>query len=113
MKTGKNGGRPKKETIGFQKNKTNGFDKTETKTKPNENVNDNASDSCVDGLQKVISFYNENIGLITPYGIDILTDYAKEMSEDLIILAMKKSVEADKRTIQYIKAILNKIIKTP
>lgn len=121
MKTGKNGGRPKKETIGFQKNKTNGFDKTETKTKPNENVNDNenvnvndnenvndnASDSCVDGLQKVISFYNENIGLITPYGIDILTDYAKEMSEDLIILAMKKSVEADKRTIQYIKAILN------
>lgn len=67
----------------------------------------NVSDSCVDGLQRVINFYNENIGLITPYGIDILTDYAKEMSEDLIILAMKKSVEANKRTIQYIKGILN------
>lgn len=29
------------------------------------------------------------------------------MPEDLIILAMKKSVEANKRTIQYIKGILN------
>ena len=29
------------------------------------------------------------------------------MSADLIILAMKKAVEADKRTIQYIKGILN------
>ena len=29
------------------------------------------------------------------------------MPADLIILAMKKAVEADKRTIQYIKGILN------
>ena len=56
---------------------------------------------------KIIDFYNNNIGLITPYGVETLTDYAEEMSTDLIILAMKKSVEADKRTIQYIKGILN------
>lgn len=73
----------------------------------NDNNNDVVSDSCVDGLQEIIDFYNENIGLITPYGIEILSDYDKEMSTDLIILAMKKSVEADKRTIQYIKGILN------
>ena len=36
-----------------------------------------------------------------------MSDYAKEMPTDLIILAMKKSVEANKRTIQYIKGILN------
>lgn len=36
-----------------------------------------------------------------------MTDYAKEMSNDLIILAMKKAVEANIRTIQYIKGILN------
>lgn len=36
-----------------------------------------------------------------------MSDYAKEMPIDLIILAMKKSVEANKRTIQYIKGILN------
>ena len=29
------------------------------------------------------------------------------MQADLIVLAMKKSVEANKRTIQYIKGILN------
>ena len=39
--------------------------------------------------------------------IEVLSSYAEDMPEDLIILAMKKSVEANKRTIQYIKAILN------
>ena len=119
MKTEKSGGRPKKETSGFEKEKTIGFQNTKSKTKPNvnDNVNENGndndndnedvSDSCVDGLQKIIDFYNENIGMITSYGIEILSDYAKEMSADLIILAMKKSVEANKRTIQYIKGILN------
>lgn len=75
----------------------------------NENDNDNVKvgDSCVDGLQEIINFYNENIGLITPYGLEILTDYAKEMSSDVIIYAMKKAVEANVRTIQYIKGTLN------
>lgn len=123
MKTEKSGGRPKKETSGFEKEKTIGFQNTKSKTKPNvnDNVNENenvnvngndndnedVSDSCVDGLQNIIDFYNDNIGLITPYGIEILSSYAEEMSNELIMLAMKKSVEANKRTIQYIKAILN------
>ena len=73
----------------------------------NVNVNDNVGDSCVDGLQEIIEFYDNNIGMITPFGAEILSDYAKEMPADLIILAMKKSVEANIRTIQYIKGILN------
>lgn len=73
----------------------------------NENANENVSDSCVDGLQAIIEFYNNNIGSITPFGLEILSDYAKEMQKELIILAMKKAVEADIRTIQYIKGILN------
>lgn len=73
----------------------------------NLNINNKVNDSCVNDLQNIINFYNENIGLITPYGIEVLSSYAEEMSEDLIVLAMKKSVEANKRTIQYIKAILN------
>ena len=127
MKMVKSGGRPKKETIGLEKEKTTGFEnnkttghiKKETETKPNVNdnvndnenvnvnVNDNVSDSCVDGLQKIIDFYNNNIGMITSYGLEVLSDYTKEMPSDLIILAMKKAVEANKRTIQYIKGILN------
>lgn len=73
----------------------------------NVNDNDNVSDSCVDGLHEVIDFYNNNIGVITPFGLEVLSSYAEEMSSDLIILAMKKSVEANIRTIQYIKGILN------
>lgn len=33
----------------------------------NDNDNENVSDSCVDGLQEIIEFYNNNIGLISPY----------------------------------------------
>lgn len=71
------------------------------------NNNDVVGDSCVDGLQEIIEFYDNNIGMITPFGVEVLSDYAKEMHKDLIILAMKKSVEANIRTIQYIKGILN------
>lgn len=90
--------------------------KSKIGTNVNENVNVNGNvnanenvvgDSCVDGLQDIIEFYNENIGLITPYSLEVLEDYAKEFSAALIILAMKKAVEADIRTIQYIKGILN------
>ena len=138
---GRKGGRPKKETIGFEKNKTIGYLKTETKTKPNVNVNvnvnenvnanvnendlgfavaddscvddlqlanlKNVGDSCVDGLQEVIGFYENNIGLITPYIAEILQDFLNEMDSDVLIYAMKRAVEADKRTIQYIKGILS------
>ena len=76
-------------------------------TNVNANANENVSDSCVDGLQEIIDFYNNNIGAITPFGLETLSDYAKEMPKDLIILAMKKAVEANIRTIQYVKGILN------
>lgn len=112
---GKKGGRPKKETTGINNKKTTGFENK----KPNNNVNDNenvnvnvndnnnVSDSCVDGLQEVVEFYNQNIGLITPHGLEVLEDYVREMPSNLIIYAMQISVEANKKTIQYIKAILN------
>lgn len=114
-----------KENIGKRWNKenTNVYERKKQNTNytDNDNEYDNdseydnetttvvnkVSDSCVDGLQKIIEFYNNNVGMITPYGLEILSSYAEEMQEDLIILAMKKAVEANKRTIQYIKGILN------
>lgn len=75
--------------------------------KNDKNVTTTVGDSCVDGLQEIIKFYNENIGLITPYGLEVLSDYAKEMPYDVVIYAMKKAVEANVRTIQYIKGTLN------
>lgn len=111
----KSGGRPKKETSGFAKKETSGYVQKKPNVNENVNVNDNenvndngdVSDSCVDGLQEIIDFYNNNIGVLTPYGLNVLEDYSKEMQVELIILAMKKSVEANKKTIQYIKGILN------
>lgn len=108
-------GRPKKETNGFKNKKTNGFEikkpneNVNENENENENVNENAdrSDSCDDGFQEVIDFYNENIGLLTPYGAEVLEDYAQDMGIDLIILAMKKAVEKDAKHIKYIKSILN------
>lgn len=75
----------------------------------NDNVNDNnnVSDSCVDGLQEVIEFYNNNIGTVTPYTLEILEDYIKQLNKELVIYAMQISVEANKRNGRYIKAILN------
>ena len=45
--------------------------------------------------------------MITPYCVEVLNTYLNEMPKDLIILAMKKAVESGKRTIQYIRGILN------
>lgn len=72
-----------------------------------EDEDDDIGDSCVDGLSEIIDFYNNNIGLITPYALETLTDYAKTMSDELVLFAMKKAVEANVRTIKYIKGILN------
>lgn len=108
-------GKQKKSKTEAKQKQTKSKKVTNVNENENENVNDNVnvndndkvSDSCVDGLQKIIDFYNENIGLITPYGVEVLEDYSKDMPTDLIIYAMQISVEANKRTIKYIKAILN------
>ena len=71
------------------------------------NNNDNVGDSCVDGLQEVIDFYSNNIGFLNPYGLKILESYVEDMSSELVIYAMQIAVENNKKTISYIKAILN------
>lgn len=88
---------------------TNVNDNENVNVNVNVNDNDNAvGESCVDGLQDVIDFYNNNIGLMTPYGLKILESYLEEgIPAELIIYAMQKAVESNKRTIQYIKGILN------
>lgn len=94
-------------TTSEQQVNTNKNEKNIKNNKKDKNEITTVSDSCVDGLTDIISFYNNNIGLITPYAVTLLESYLEDMSADLIILAMKKSVEADIRTIKYIKGILN------
>ena len=117
----KRGGRPKKQT---DNKKPNGFKENQMDAKKpdndNEDDNDNeedddddnnnndvVSDSCVDGLQKVTKFYEQNINLLTPYTAKILEDFTEELGQDLVIYAMQIAIENNKKTISYIKAILN------
>ena len=111
---GKKGGRPKKETTGFKNKKTIGFENKKPNENDNENVNendndnnnDNASDSCVDGLREVIDFYENNIGAITPFGVNALEDYLREMPKELVMFAMQKNkAKKDKNSFNanYIK----------
>lgn len=53
------------------------------------------------------TFTTTTFGLLTPYGLSVLSDYANTMPNELLILAMKKAVDANARTMNYIKGILN------
>lgn len=52
----------------------------------NDNDNDNSnndivSDSCVDGLQNIIDFYNNNVGMLTPYRFRSIVRLFKRYAE--------------------------------
>lgn len=107
-RAGAKGGKQKKQ-MQTNKNKCDDNDNVNENVNDNVNVNENnnVNDSCVDGLQEVIEFYNNNIGSITPFGLEILSDYTKDLNKDIVLYAMQISVEANKRSLSYIKAILN------
>ena len=90
-----------------RKAETNVNDNENVNENVNDNDNDNVGDSCVDGLQEVIDFYSNNIGFLNPYGLKILESYVEDMSSELVIYAMQIACENNKKTISYIKAILN------
>lgn len=81
----------------------NSIDKI-SKDKKKEQVE---SESCGDGFQNVSKFYEENINVLTPYTAKLLEDYTEELGQELVIYALQISIENNKRTISYIKAILN------
>lgn len=100
-KDGQKGGRPKKETTGFEKEKTTGY----SQKKPN--VNDNDNDNVNVNVADVIKAYEENIAPATPMSLELLTDYCKELSPELVIEAIQKANSANKRSGRYIQGILN------
>ena len=59
-----------------------------------------------------ISFYMENINpLITPHEAEVLNDYNKDLSDEVIIYAIKDAIEHKATNMKYIKKILNRYIQ--
>ena len=56
---------------------------------------------------KIIKTYEEEIGLLSPAAAEQLFNYLDTFSEDVIVLAIKKASLSNKRSINYIKGILN------
>lgn len=58
-------------------------------------------------ISEIVKTYEDNIGMITPATMEILTSYSEEMDKDLIIEAIKKASISNKRSCKYIQGILN------
>ena len=131
MKMEKSGGRPKKETNGFEKIKTNGFQKEETKTKPNvnenvnENVNDNDNDNGNDNdnasglydadVEKINNSFVETLGSTNLNNIKECINYLDYMPYEVIEYALKKTARANGNwnyTMAILDSYINKNIKT-
>lgn len=69
-----------------------------------------------DGNSDAIVFYQENFGSITPHVSDDLLVWLDDLGDEMVIEAMKRSVERNKRSWGYVKSILqswlSKNIKT-
>ena len=57
--------------------------------------------------KEIINVYESEIGLLTPAAAEQLFSYLDTFSEDVIVLAIKKASLSNKRSISYIKGILN------
>lgn len=76
-----------------------------TLIKQNKTKQEETKNSC-------INFYMENINpLITPHEVEIINDYCNDLSDDLIIYAMKDAIEHKATNMKYIKKILDRYIK--
>lgn len=103
MKTEKSGGRPKKETSGFEKEKTIGFQNTKSKTKPNvndnvndnvnenENGNENASALYDADVEKINDLFIETLGSTNLSNIKECISYLDKLSVEVIEYALKKT----------------------
>lgn len=78
------------------------------KIRPNNIYNINKKE---EEKEKIINFYNNNFGLITPYVAENIFTYLEDgLQEDLIIKAMEESIANNVRRWNYVKTILNDCI---
>lgn len=77
-----------------------------------ENLKDNNINIIInkkeEEKEKIIDFYNNNFGLITPYVAENIFSYLEDgLQQDLIIRAMEEAVSNNIRKWNYVQTILN------
>ena len=77
-----------------------------------ENLKDNNINIIInkkeEEKEKIIDFYNNNFGLITPYVAENIFSYLEDgLQQDLIIRAMEEAVSNNIRKWNYVNTILN------
>lgn len=125
---GKKGGRPKKETIGFEEtkttgyknNKTDGNEKEKSKTKPNENVNENDNEN-VNENDNALALYDADVEKINNTFVKTLRstnlnnireciEYLDKLPFEVIEYALKKTARKDAKW-DYAVTILNSYVE--
>ena len=110
VENGRKGGRPKKENLEKtqQKPKEN---LEETQIKPRQNLNDNDNDNDNDNVNAVVKYYEQNIGFLNPASAELIFSYLDDLSEEMIIQAIKIASQRNKKNAKYISGILNDWVK--
>lgn len=68
-----------------------------------EELNTDLTNVVVD---KVFNFYSQNFGMITPYTSENISKWMDETSEEIVLEAMKRTIEQNKRSWRYAEGIL-------
>ena len=99
-----------KTSIPYSQKSQEGIDKNvkENITSINNKEEEERKNFFQQDLKEVISFYENNITLITPYVAEDMEKYLQEgLTAGLIIKAMQEAVDRNARSWKYIKSILN------
>ena len=71
-----------------------------------QELKNDLSSSCIGDLPRLVDYYQNNIGVMSPITYQALEYWLKDLPPEVIIKAMEKAVKANKRRFDYIEGIL-------
>ena len=119
--TPKKGGAPKGNQNAKKQlnNQNNQIESVNVNDNVNVNVNDNVNDAVDNDSisdKTIFNFFEQNFGTISPFILDTIVSYQKDLPNELILYALQLAVKANIKTMSYVEGILkswiSKNIKT-